>query len=381
MDERGFFWTGFFLGLLWFYWIALSFTHYGFWYLIPFGILGIGLFYGVLFWFCGIFHSSPWVKGALVFGLGILAPFGFNWLDWRILLLHTPFDTTYLALALVLGGIAWFMSISGKKRFIGLVFFFLALDQERTPPPVLPFDIALVSTQVPQSHKWEKAHQAQQIAFIKEAIHTAIAQQKRAIVFPESALPLYLNHHHALLKELKELSHAIGIFVGALSAHEEGIYNSTYFFDKGSFTVAHKVILVPFGEVVPFPKPLRDFINNLFYGGASDFLVAAHPSDFAIEGVYLRNAICFEATKPLLFAKNPSFMVASSNNAWFAPSLQPTLQHLLLTLYATNHNTLIYHSANGSPGGVISPRPSKTFAFMAPFEAPMDYLKGYFKSP
>ncbi|MBE0496223.1 MAG: apolipoprotein N-acyltransferase [Campylobacterales bacterium] len=362
-NAKGLFWTGFFLGIGWFYWIAFSFVHYGFGYLVPLGIGGIGLFYGVLFWVCGIVHEGPWIKAGLFFGLGFIAPFGFNWFDWRILFVNTPFSVSYLALGLIMAGVAWFLTCKGKKCLLGVFFLLFALEGTRPTPPTLPFEIALANTAVPQSQKWDSAYQEAQINAIRRDIYRAIETNARAIVFPESALPLYLNHHPKLIEELQTLSASIGIFVGALSAQEEGIYNSTYFFDQGVLRVAHKVILVPFGESIPLPAFLKDAINRIFYGGASDFLVAPMPSDFIVEGVPLRNAICFEATKPQLFVGNPHFMIALSNNAWFTPSIQPTVQRLLLKLYATTHNTVIYHSANGSPSEVIYPNPSGPLAF------------------
>jgi apolipoprotein N-acyltransferase len=44
------FWTGFFSGIFWFWWIGLSFIHYQLPWAIPFAILAIGLGYGVIFW-------------------------------------------------------------------------------------------------------------------------------------------------------------------------------------------------------------------------------------------------------------------------------------------------------------------------------------------
>ena len=48
-DRHGFFWTGFFIGILWFYWIGFSLVYYKLSYLIPLEILAIGIIYGALF--------------------------------------------------------------------------------------------------------------------------------------------------------------------------------------------------------------------------------------------------------------------------------------------------------------------------------------------
>ncbi|DAB31351.1 MAG TPA: acyltransferase, partial [Sulfurospirillum sp. UBA11407] len=132
------------------------------------------------------------------------------------------------------------------------------------------------------------------------------------------------------------------------------VLNSAYVFENGKTQIAHKVILVPFGEQIPLPKFARDFINKLFFNGAEDYESAKAPHNFIIKGLEFRNAICFEATKDALFEGNPRYMVAISNNAWFTPSIEPTLQNLLLRYYARKYNTTIYHSANGGISGIIN---------------------------
>jgi apolipoprotein N-acyltransferase len=50
-DKKSMFYIGTFVGILLFYWISISFIYYGFWYLIPLGILGVGFIYGLFFYF------------------------------------------------------------------------------------------------------------------------------------------------------------------------------------------------------------------------------------------------------------------------------------------------------------------------------------------
>jgi len=46
-------------------------------------------------------------------------------------------------------------------------------------------------------------------------------------------------------------------------------------------------------------------------------------------------------------------MIAISNNAWFAPSIEPTIQKLLMEYYARKYGVTIYHAANYKGTGVI----------------------------
>lgn len=119
--------------------------------------------------------------------------------------------------------------------------------------------------------------------------------------------------------------------------------------------IAHKIVLVPFGEEVPFPAFIVEIINKLFFDGAKDYQKAKAPQDFIINDIPFRSAICYEGTNDKLFEGNPKQMIVISNNAWFSPSTEQTLQYLLLRLYAKKYQTVIYHSANSGKSGVIVP--------------------------
>lgn len=80
-----------------------------------------------------------------------------------------------------------------------------------------------------------------------------------------------------------------------------------------------------------------------------------HLQDFIINDIPFRSAICYEGTNDKLFEGNPKQMIVISNNAWFSPSTEQTLQYLLLRLYTKKYQTVIYHSANSGKSGVIVP--------------------------
>ena len=122
---------------------------------------------------------------------------------------------------------------------------------------------------------------------------------------------------------------------------------------NGEYQIAKKLILVPFGEYIPLPKFAQDYINDTFFSGQSDFLTAEKPTDFTIKGEVFRNAICYEATCQEIYEGDVKFVIATSNNAWFAPSIEPTLQNLLMRYYARKNGVTIYHSANYKGTGVV----------------------------
>ncbi len=353
-DRKIWFWSGFFIGLFWFYWISFSLIYYNFGYLIPIEILGICLIYGSIF-LAVSWLESIYIKAIFLLFASYVAPFGFDWLNFELIFVDTLFKPTIYTLALVL--ISIMIAIKFNIYFgISLLICFLAINYNyKTESKSLPFDISLISTNISQDKIWERSTKDKIVKSNLDMIDQAISDGSRIVVLPESSFPLFLNHSEILLSVLKQKSYQIAIVAGALGANNNKIYNSTYLFDKGEIKRLDKLILVPFGEEIPLPNFIKNLINEIFFDSAVDYSHANSVSDYEIDGVKIRNAICYEATKDELFKDNPKFMIAISNNAWFSPSTQPNLQSKLLKLKAYKYKTTIYHSINGSPSQMITP--------------------------
>ena len=350
------FWSGLFIGIMWFYWISFSFVYYDLSFMIPFVILGVALTYAILFWIIGRVGHSIYVQLPLLFGVSFIDPFGFNWLKLELTLIDTYFSTTQLSFALFLSGLTLLKALPKWFKILSLLPLLGAL-YHTTPTVKLPqMDVALPVMHIPQSQRWDAKYQQEAIDLNFGLIEDAISENKALIIFPESAFPLYLNRAPRLIEALKTYSQQITIVAGSLTYEEnQGFFNSSYLFQKGEMQIAHKIILVPFGEEIPFPSFIVDIINQLFFDGAKDYQKAKSPQDFLIDGISFRSAICYEGTNPTLFEGNPKQMIVISNNAWFSPSIEQTLQYLLLRLYANKYQTVIYHSANSGKSGVITP--------------------------
>ncbi len=162
-----------------------------------------------------------------------------------------------------------------------------------------------------------------------------------------------MNKSPNLIEQLLVFSHDIAIVAGSLYTEKGNNYNVTYMFENGNYVMAKKLVLVPFGEYIPLPKFAQKFVNDTFFSGASDFITATKPTDFNIKGAKFRNAICYEATCGEIYEGDVDFVIATSNNAWFSPSIEPTLQKLLMRYYARKNDATIYHSANWSGTGIV----------------------------
>jgi len=337
--------SGFFIGLFWFWWIGLSFRYYELSYLIPFVIFAIALIYAVVFFLIGLMH--PFLRVFAFTFLSMLPLFGFDWLRSEAVFVDTVFGVHYWQLFIVYT--ALFLASFKRKYLLLLV---LALDFSYAKS-VQDSAIKLVQTDVSQTQKWDKSRLPLYVQTLFDKSEAAIKQGYDIIVFPESFLPTYLNSNTLLSEMIQELSRDITVVTGALY-YDEMPKNSTYIFNQGNITIAHKVVLAPFGEANPLPEFMGTFVNKIFFDGALDYKAASEFTDFELNGKRYKNAICYEATDATLYTDRPKNVIVTSNNAWFTPSTQATLQKLLLKVYVKKLNVTIYHSANATSSYILT---------------------------
>ncbi len=355
IPKKSLLFAGFFIGIFWFYWISYSFKYTGNGVIAPLIILGFGIIY-MLFLGVLALTDKPYVRAVLLFGLSFVAPMHFNWMQ-----LSLPFVESYIGiykwqLAVVLAALSLDNLIKEKRyKPLPLLLLLGALNYGGYPPrDDAPLKIKLVQTDVKQSEKWTKAALRPTILLIYQEIEKAAKEGYDLVVLPESVMPLFLNKSPQLVEQLRYLAADIDIVLGALLYENGKNYNVAYHFDQnGNYEIAKKVVLVPFGEYIPLPKFMQKWVNDTFFEGGSDFVTAKEPTDFTVKGIKFRMAICYEATTDRLYQGNPKYMIAISNNAWFAPSIEPTLQNLLLRYYARRHGTTVYHSANYQGTGIV----------------------------
>ena len=362
-NTKVWFWFGVFTGALWFWWIALSLQHYGYAWGIPVGVSLIALGYGIIFWSIAkvaSFISSllstsstllPLILKAIgLLGLSYFHPFGFDWLKPELILIQSYIGIEKWQYGLVLIAI---VLTQGRQNFSYLLLILLAYQPSTHSHVKVDQTIALISTHTSVEDKWNTTLHQTQFKNLFKIIDTAIEENKTLIVLPESVFPTFINHSKQLMDTLKEKAKHISIVTGGLYWDGKTPRNSTYIFTHGKVTIANKVVLVPFGESNPLPDFLSKWVNDIFYDGAIDYEASANVTDYQIDDKTYRNAICFEATSEKLYIGHPKNMIVLSNNGWFYPSIEPTLQKLLLLYYNKKYGTTIYHSVNMSESYII----------------------------
>ncbi len=355
--------SGFFTGILWFWWTAVSFKHYDMLWAIPIVILLMGLLYAVIFWFIAYIsekistllrtYSLPFTIIFKAIGLLILSyihPFGFDWFKPELMFVNSYIGIEKWQFSLVLTALV--LSI-WKKQPLFLLITLFAYQTDIDNKNILDKNIKILTTHTDANDKWNEKLHERQFDKIFKSIDNAIENKKTLIILPESIFPVFLSRDRKLMDKLKKRAEKISIVTGALYWDGKTPHNSSYIFTDNKVTIANKVILVPFGESNPLPDFLSNWVNKVFYDGAVDYKADTKVTDYTIDGTTYRNAICFEATSERLYEKEPKQMIVLSNNAWFYPSTEPTLQKLLLQYYSKKYGTTIYHSANMSESYII----------------------------
>lgn len=337
---------GFFIGILWFYWIGYSFEYQGVGFMTPIITVFFGIVY-LLFFGTLALTKKIYIRALILFALSFVEPFDWNWMQIELLFIESYIGIEKYQLIAVLAALTLPRYIKQDSfKFLPLLFLILAINYQTPLQKESKLNIKLAATDISQEDKWLAESTQPTIDMIFSEIVLAIKNNYDVIVFPESVFPLYMNRQEKLQKILKKYSTKITIIAGALLRENNQNFNVTYMFQNGEVRVAKKMVLVPFGEYIPLPEFARDIINDIFFSGQSDFINARVPTDFVIKGEKFRNAICYEATCQELYEGEVDFIIASSNNAWFAPSIEPTLQNLLLRYYARKNGVTIYHAAN-----------------------------------
>lgn len=344
--------AGFWIGLFWCYWIGFSFEFYGLGWAIWLVALGFGFVYALYYGVMGL-TSNPLIRALILFGLTYVWPMDFNWMQPELIFVNSYLGFSKWQFALILFSLASTAWFSTAKKFFPLLLLLFAIQTHYPKPPIPQLKIKLVSTDVPQDIKWEESQQYRLNSENIDAIQEAIREKYDLVVLPEASFALFMNHHPHLTAYLQKLSYQIPILTGALYEEDGLNYNVSYLFQNGHVTVAKKTILVPFGEYIPLPSFIKEWVDRVIFDGASDFVTADKPTDFIIHGVKFRNAICYEATRKELYTPDVRYMIAMSNNGWFTPSIEPTLQRLLIQFYARQNNTIVFHSANSGGSGIV----------------------------
>ena len=355
LERKSFRYLGLFIGLFWFWWVSLSLRYYDMIYFIPIVVLVFGIGYYLIFYIISI-KDHIFIRGISLIGFSFIYPFNFNWFIPQVIFVDSYISSNIFIFSFLILGLIVFTKnrLNGIMMVFITIFISFALKQYKKPTIEPNLRIYMPNLNISQKDKWDIDKKDYLVRLNLKYIQKAIKDKYDLILLSETSIPDIINTNQRLLDKLSKYSQKIDIIVGGLSQKNNIIYNSVYHFSQGKLQqIANKVVLVPFGEEIPLPQILVDWINETFYNGAKDYIPANNTTDFIVKGIRFRNSICYEATHYKMYHDNPKYMVALSNFAWFMPSIASILQKKLLKYYSLRYNTIIYHNINGCKNYII----------------------------
>lgn len=251
---------------------------------------------------------------------------------------YAPIGGVFLLSFLTLGlaGAICLLARQGALRWIsiGLIIAIAALGQALrgvawSEPNGAPITVALLQGNIEQSLKFDPqryAHTLETYAKLAEAT------QARLIVFPETAVPRFLDRVDAdYLRRLQAIAVRNGgdLLLGVPTRRSvDEFFNSVIAFGTSRPQAYHKVHLVPFGEFVP---PGFAWTLQLVNIPMSDFSRGARTqAPLRAAGEKLAVNICYEdafGDEIAAQMQDATLLVNVSNVGWFGDSLAPS-QHL-----------------------------------------------------
>lgn len=221
--------------------------------------------------------------------------------------------------------------------------------------------VGIVQGNIPQALKWDTALQDEILAKYLGLTREAADAGAELVVWPEAALPFYLQHD-ARSVELAKIARERGIdlVVGApgLDNRGDGVkpYNQAWLVraDGDLAGPYDKIQLVPFGEYIPLGGLFGlvdvavESIGQFGRGRAHTIFetmalapVSGDPAD--ARPARFAALICYEGIFPSLTrtfaAGGPDFLVNISNDAWYGDTAAP-VQHLVMASMRSIENRL-----------------------------------------
>jgi apolipoprotein N-acyltransferase len=223
--------------------------------------------------------------------------------------------------------------------------------------------VAALQPNVPLEMRWDAANLAAIEARVWRLNRAAAETGASWIVWPESAIPRYVERDRAYRAAIEAFARRSGawLLVGSIGFGESGeeYFNSVFAVSPGGVLPWRydKVHLVPFGEYVPLVGKLavlRPLVREVgaFTPGRS---VLPLPGPAGPVGL----AVCYEVTYPGLIAqevRNGAVVLATiTNDGWYGDSAAPR-QHLALAqLRAAESRRYLVRAANTGISAIVDP--------------------------
>lgn len=249
------------------------------------------------------------------------------------------------------------LSVGGSVRLAG--------DQRAVVPGVT---LRLVQPSVPQKEKWKPENRTDILATYLAMSAAPPADPTSAeitlLIWPESALPTYLNAHPEVLAAIADMLGSEQHLLTGAARYEFGpdgkprFYNSAHLISPAGEIIAtyDKYHLVPFGEYLPLEPLLSGLGLKKLTAGAGGFTAGPGPQAMVVPGAgAMMPLICYEAIFPGRMPQGirPAWLLNVTNDAWYGNTSGPR-QHLAQSQFRAIEQGLPFiRSANTGISAII----------------------------
>lgn len=223
--------------------------------------------------------------------------------------------------------------------------------------------VLMVQGNIPQDVKWDPAFQESTLRTYERLTRKGCRTAGTLVVWPESALPFYLQGEPAYAARVKALAAELDscLVTGSPAIEKEGdlvrYLNSAFLISREGELAGRsdKLHLVPFGEYVPLAS-LFPFVNKLV-AGIGDFSPGKAAVPLETGAGKIGVLVCFEGIFPEVaraYVRGGAGMLVNiTNDAWFGRSSAP-YQHLSMTVFRAVENRVpLVRAANTGISSVI----------------------------
>ena len=253
-------------------------------------------------------------------------------------------------------------------------------------PFVNKVTVGLIQPNLNPWDKWSGGNLDQQIDLYLDLSEKAYKQGARLIIWPESALSVYLlsGNYSEQVQKIQKFVYMNNIFLMTgmpdvnfyfdlnnapndakkLKSGDAAYtsYNSILLFSPITLEVQkyQKNLLVPFGEHVPFVEQFP-FLGNLirWQVGISSWNVGKEQNVFDLSSIKVGGIICIESIYPDYVAKfvqkGADFIAVVTNDSWYGYSSGPFQHKEISVLRAIENRRSVVRAANGGISCVIDP--------------------------
>ncbi len=232
-------------------------------------------------------------------------------------------------------------------------------------PPAGRLRVAIVQGNVEQNHKWDPAYQDDTMTRYRDLTVEAAADGPALVVWPETATPFFFQEPGPRRDEVLGLAEKQGIHLlfgsPAVRRDRSGEIqelNRAYLVSPKGMEVAtyDKMVLVPFGEYVPYRRVL--FFVDRIVEAVGTIVPGIHPTVFEVPSARFGVLICYEDVFPRLTRRfidgGADFLVNITNDAWYGPTSAPH-QHLAhATLRSIENRVPLVRAANTGISAIIA---------------------------